>query len=195
MTTKSFFTGKNITIIAVIAVILILIVSFVGSYNSLVDMREETNEKLSTIDVLLKRRADLIPNLVNTVKGYAKHETEAIEAVTDARTKYGSASTTSEKAEADAELSSAISRLLVIAENYPDLKADANFRQLADELAGTENRISVGRQDYNQSAKKFNTKIQKFPSSIVAGIFGFEKVAYFEAEEGDKSVPEVDFGL
>ena len=195
MDTKSFFKGKSIIVIAVIAVILILILSFTGSYNSLVSMREETNEKLSSIDVLLKRRADLIPNLVNTVKGYAKHETEAIDAVTEARTKYGSAGTTSEKANADAELTSAISRLLVIAENYPDLKADANFRQLADELAGTENRISVARQDYNKAAKEFNTKIIKFPSSIVAGIFGFDKVSYFEAGEADKAVPEVDFGL
>lgn len=192
MNTKSFST-KSIVIIAIIAIVVILVLSFVGSYNSLVSMREETNEKLSTIDVLLKRRADLIPNLVNTVKGYAKHETAAIEAVTDARTKYGSASSTEEIAEADAELSSAISRLLVIAEAYPDLKADANFRQLSDELAGTENRISVGRQDYNESAKKFNTKIQRFPSNIIAGIFGFEKVAYFEANAADKTLPQVEF--
>ncbi len=192
MNTKSFST-KSIVIIAIIAIVVILVLSFVGSYNSLVSMREETNEKLSTIDVLLKRRADLIPNLVNTVKGYAKHETAAIEAVTDARTKYGSASSTEEIAEADAELSSAISRLLVIAEAYPDLKADANFRQLSDELAGTENRISVGRQDYNESAKKFNTKIQRFPSNIIAGIFGFEKVAYFEANAADKALPQVEF--
>ena len=193
MNEKTFFTGKNIAIIAIIAVVLILIVSFVSSYNSLATKREETEEKLSVIDVQLKRRADLIPNLVNTVKGYAKHETEAIDAVTEARTKYGSAGTTEEKAMADAQLSSAISRLLVIAEAYPDLKADANFRQLSDELAGTENRIAVARKDYNEAAKEYNNNTIKFPSNIIAGMFGFEKVTYFEASEADRELPTVDF--
>lgn len=193
MQEKTFFTGKNIAIIAVIAIVLILIVSFVSSYNSLVIKREETEEKLSVIDVQLKRRADLIPNLVSTVKGYAKHETEAIDAVTKARTKYGSATTTKEMAAADGELSSAISRLLVIAENYPDLKADANFRQLSDELSGTENRIAVARKDYNEAAKEYNTRLVRFPSNLIAGMFGFEKSAYFEASEADKTVPKVEF--
>lgn len=184
---------NTIILIVAVALVAILLFSFVGSYNSLVSMREGVNEKLSTIDVLLKRRADLIPNLINTVKGYAQHETEAIDAVTQARTKYGSASTTGEIAEADQQMSSAISRLLVIAENYPDLKADANFRQLSDELAGAENRISVGRQDYNSAAKQYNTKIMKFPSNIIAGMFGFEKVSYFEVSEEDKAVPQVEF--
>jgi len=180
-------------IIAVVAVVAIIIFSFIGSYNSLVSMREGVNEKLSTIDVLLKRRADLIPNLVSTVKGYAKHESDAIDAVSEARTKYASSGTTAEKAEADAEMSSAISRLLMVAENYPDLKADANFRQLSDEIAGTENRISVARQDYNSVAKEYNTKIIRFPSNIIAGMFGLEKVEYFEAAETDKAVPQVNF--
>lgn len=193
MSEKTFFTGKNIAIIAVIAVILILVIVFVSSYNSLATMREETEEKFSTIDVQLKRRADLIPNLVSTVKGYAAHETEAIEAVTDARTKYGSATTDAEKIQAGDELSGAISRLLVIAEAYPDLKADANFRQLSDELAGTENRIAVARKDYNEAVKEYNSKIIKFPSNMIAGMFGFEKAVYFEASETDKEVPTVDF--
>lgn len=183
----------TVILIAVVAVIAILLFSFVGSYNSLISMREGVSEKLSTIDVLLKRRADLIPNLVNTVKGYAQHEGEAIQAVSDARTKYASSGTTEEKAQADAQMTSAVSRLLMVAENYPDLKADANFRQLSDELAGTENRISVGRQDYNSAAKEYNTKIMKFPSNIIAGIFGFEKAAYFEVAETDKEVPKVEF--
>lgn len=182
-----------IAIIAVVAIIVIILISFVGSYNSLVSMREGVSEKLSTIDVLLQRRADLIPNLVSTVKGYAEHEQEAIKAVSDARTKYASSGTAAEKAEADAEMSGALSRLLMVAENYPDLKADANFRQLSDELAGTENRISVGRQDYNSAAKEYNTKIIKFPSSIIASMFGFEKAAYFEAAEGSTAVPQVSF--
>ena len=183
----------TIAIIVVIAIVAILVFSVIGTYNSLISMREGVNEKLSTIDVLLQRRADLIPNLVNTVKGYASHEQEAIAAVSDARTKYASSGTTAEKAEADAQMTSAISRLLMVAENYPDLKADANFRQLSDELAGTENRISVGRQDYNSTAKEYNTKIAKFPANIFAGMFGFEKAAYFEAAAGSDAVPEVNF--
>lgn len=183
----------TIVLIAVIAVVAIIVLSFVGTYNSLVSMREGVTEKLSTIDVLLQRRADLIPNLVNTVKGYAEHEQEAIKAVSDARTKYASSGTASEKAQADAEMTSALSRLLMVAENYPELKADANFRQLSDELAGTENRISVGRQDYNSAAKEYNTKIIRFPSNIIAGMFGLEKAPYFEAAAGSDAVPEVSF--
>jgi len=190
---KTFFTGKRIAIISVIAVVLILLMVFISSYNSLVSLKEDADAKLSTVDVLLKRRADLIPNLVETVKGYAKHETDAIKAVTDARTKYASASTNEEKIAADAELSGALSRLLAIAEDNPELKADANFRQLADELSGTENRISVGRQDYNEAAKQYNSKVKRFPSNMIAGIFGFEKISYFEAQEADKALPEVDF--
>lgn len=184
---------ETIVLIAVISVVAIIIFSFIGTYNSLVSKREAVDEKLSSIDVALERRANLIPNLVNTVKGYAAHEQEAIKAVSDARTKYASSGTAEEKAEADAQMTSAISRLLMVAENYPDLKADANFRQLSYELSGAENRISVARHDYNSAAKEYNTKIAKFPANIIAGMFGFEKATYFEAAEGSQAVPEVNF--
>ncbi|MDO4563709.1 MAG: LemA family protein [Clostridia bacterium] len=182
---------KILIVVAVIAVI--LIATFGGTYNSLVQERETVEQSLSTIDVQLKRRADLIPNLVSTVKGYAEHESEVLDSVTQARTQYASASSVAEKAAADSEMSGALSRLLMVVENYPDLKADANFRQLSDELAGTENRIGVARQDYNEAARTYNTKIKSFPTNIVAPIMGFAEVEYFEASESDRDVPEVSF--
>ena len=187
---------KKSIIILIVIVALIAVVGFglAGSYNSLAALREDVNSSMSVIDVQLKRRADLIPNLVNTVKGFAAHETEAIQNVSDARSRLAGAGTMSEKAAADSELSGALSRLLMVVENYPDLKADANFRQLSDELAGTENRISTARIDYNNKAKEFNSRIARFPTNILAGMFGFEKFSYFEASDADKETPTVDFG-
>ncbi len=185
--------SKKITWIVIGVIALILIFNLAGGYNRLVDYSEDVNNKLSEIDNQLQRRNDLIPNLVETVKGYAAHEEEVINSVAEARSKLAGASSPQEVIEGDAELSNALSRLLVVVENYPELKADANFRQLSDNLAGTENRIAVARRDYNQAATRYNTAIRRFPTNIMAKIFGFERVEYFEAQEGAQEVPKVDF--
>ncbi len=177
----------------VIAVVALLVVFGFSSYNSLVGMNENVNGKWSQIENMLQRRADLIPNLVSTVKGYAAHEQQAIAAVADARAKLAGAAGPAAKAQADGELSSALSRLLVVVENYPNLKADQNFRGLMDELSGTENRIAVARKDYNDAVQGYNTKIRSLPTSIFAGMMGFGPKEYFRAEEGAKQVPQVKF--
>ncbi len=179
----------GIVILAVLAVIAI----FASSYNSMVELKAQVDNKQSTISTQLQRRSDLIPNLVNTVKGYANHEESVYNDIASARSKLAGANTVSEMDKANDELSSAVSRLLVVVENYPNLKANENFIALSDELAGTENRITAARNDYNEAAKKYNVKITKFPSNIFAGIFGFEKVDYFEADKGAEKVPEVSF--
>lgn len=173
--------------IAVIAIILI------GGYNSIISASEEVENKFSTIDTQLQRRADLIPNLVNTVKGYANQEKEIINTVTTAREKLVGANSVTAKAEADQELTNALSRLLVVVENYPELKSSQNFIQLSDELAGTENRIATARRDYNEAVKTYNLKIKKFPSNVMANMFGFGEKQYFEASEESKNVPNVQF--
>lgn len=183
----------NKTLWIVIAIAGALLVSAMFSYNTLVSMNESVNGKWSQIENQLQRRADLIPNLVNTVKGYAAHEQQAIQAVADARSKLAGAQGPVGKAEANAELNSALSRLLVIAENYPNLKADKNFRSLMDELSGTENRIAVARKDYNDSVQAYNVKIRSLPTSLFAGMMGFGPKEYFKAEEGAKQVPQVKF--
>ena len=180
-------------VIIVIAIVVIAILMIIGSYNKIVGAEEKVDNKFSDIDVNLQRRADLIPNLVNTVKGFAAHETEVINSVTDARAKLAGAGTIEEKANADSELTGALNRLLVVVENYPDLKASENFRQLSDELAGTENRIGVARRDYNDSVKDYNSLIKKMPQNIIAGIFNFEEKAYFMVKEGSEDVPNVEF--
>lgn len=186
---------KSLTVGIIVAVIVIaLIGSIVGSYNNLVKLRENVTSAQSVVETQLQRRADLIPNLVNTVKGYASHEEDVFTAVADARTALSGAKTVDELNSAQSQLDSAVSRLLAIAESYPDLKANENFINLQDELAGTENRISVARQDYNNAAKEYNTKIQSFPASIIAGLFHFEKVDYFTATAEAATVPAVDFG-
>lgn len=180
--------------IIAVAVIVVLGIMLAGSYNSLVSMNEDINSKWGQIDNQLQRRADLIPNLVSTVKGYAKHEETILNNIADARSRLVGAGSVAEKAAANEELNSALSRLLVVVENYPNLKADANFRQLQDELAGTENRISVARKDYNDSVQVYNAKVKSFPTVIWARMFGFEPREYFKAEGAAKEVPKVDFG-
>ena len=180
----------GLIIIAVIAVIAIILI---GGYNSIISASEEVENKFSTIDTQLKRRADLIPNLVNTVKGYANQEKEIINTVTTAREKLVGANSVTAKAEADQELTNALSRLLVVVENYPELKSSQNFIQLSDELAGTENRIATARRDYNEAVKTYNLKIKKFPSNVMANMFGFGEKQYFEASEESKNVPNVQF--
>lgn len=177
----------------VIAVVALLVVFGISSYNSLVSMNENVNGKWSQIENMLQRRADLIPNLVSTVKGYAAHEQQAIQSVADARAKLAGAAGPAAKAQANGELNSALSRLLVVVENYPNLKADKNFRALMDELSGTENRIAVARKDYNDAVQGYNTKIRSLPTSIFAGMMGFGPKEYFRAEEGAKQVPQVKF--
>ena len=185
---------KLLVILGVIALVVVILVSSVSStYNSLVSLEANVETKQAQISTQLQRRSDLIPNLVNTVKGYAAHENEVYTAISDARSKLAGADTVEELSEADSQLSSALSRLLVVVENYPQLKASENFIALQDQLEGTENRIATARNDYNAAAKEYNTKIRKFPSNIFAGVFGFEKVDYFEAQEGAEQNPEVSF--
>jgi LemA protein len=187
---KQVKTGLKILLVIGI-LIAILVISFIGTYNGLVSRREEVDAAWSQIDVQLQRRHDLIPNLVATVKEYAAHEEEVFASVAEARSKLAGAASISEMAEADAELSSALSRLLAIAEAYPELKANQNFINLQDELAGTENRIATARRDYNQTARSYNTSIRRFPTNIIAGMFGFESVDYFEASEAGRETPDV----
>ncbi|MEE6449495.1 LemA family protein [Gottfriedia acidiceleris] len=184
---------KNKGIWIALIIVVILIFMGVGSYNSFVTQEENVTNKMSQVDNQLKRRSDLIPNLVNTVKGYAKQEKDVIASVTDARAKLAGAQTTADKSKADAELSGALSRLLVVVENYPDLKSNQNFQALMDSLEGTENRLAIARKDYNDAVTVYNQKIKKFPGVLVARPFGFEKKDYFEVSEKDKATPEVDF--
>ncbi|WP_027087547.1 LemA family protein [Cohnella panacarvi] len=185
--------GSMKALLIVGAIVVVIILAAVSSYNKLVSADTAADNAFASIDTQLQRREDVIPNLVNTVKGYAAHEKEVFTAIADARSKLAGATTPEQVSDANAELESALSRLLVIVENYPTLKADAQFTRLMDELAGTENRIAVARQDYNNAVTSYNTRIRKFPSSIFAGMFGFEKKALFKAKPGAETVPEVNF--
>ena len=182
-----------IIIVAIVAVIAILAGSVISTYNGLVDKQANVENADAQIQVQLQRRADLIPNLVNTVKAYASHEEDVYTALADARAKLNSASNPEEYTEANDSFDSALSRLLVVVENYPELKADKNFIALQDELAGTENRLSTARKDYNDVATDYNATIKKFPNVIFAGMFGFEKVDLFEASSESQTVPTVNF--
>ena len=167
---------------------------FVGVRNELVTQRESVNAAWSTIDVALQRRADLIPNLVETVKGFAAHETEVFKNIADARAAMAGARNPAEKVAANDQLSGALSRLLVVAENYPQLRSNENFLRLQDELAGTENRIAVERRKYNETLQRYNTAIELFPNNIVAGMSGFTRNdAYFKTEPGARTNPKVQF--
>ena len=183
----------SIPLIIILVIVVVLVVAVIGLYNNLVKLRNMVDNAWAQIDVQLQRRLDLIPNLVETVKGYAAHESDVFKAVSDARAKLGGAKTVAETSQANGELSSALSRLLMIAENYPDLKANTNFLQLQDELAGTENRIAVARMDYNGAVQGFNAKIKSFPTVLYAGMFGFDARDYFKADESAKTVPQVQF--
>ena len=186
---------STIAIIVVVVILIAIIAGLVSSYNGVVSLSEEVDNKFATIDTMLQRRADLIPNLVNTVKGYTNQEQAVIDSVTDARAKLAGANSAGEKANADQELSTALSNLLVVVENYPDLKANQNFSELSEELRNTENKISFARQFYNDTVTMYNTKLQVFPSNIIAGMFKFTARDLFETEsdEARKNV-KVDFG-
>ena len=177
-------------------IILVAIVAFVISlYNGLVQLRLKVQNAWSQIDVQLQRRFDLIPNFVETVKGYMTHEKETFEKITALRTSWANSSTVSEKAEIDSQLSGALKTIMAVSENYPDLKANQNFSELSEELRNTENKISFSRQFYNDTVTRYNTKIQVFPSNIIAGMFNFTPRDLFKAEsdEARKNV-KVDFG-
>ena len=184
---------SSIVLICVVAVIAIIVFMMIGGYNGIVSKQENVDNQLSNLDTMLQRRSDLIPNLVETVKGYKIHESEVIDNVTEARTKMVNANSVEEKSEADKELTSSLNSFVVAFENYPDLKASEEFTNLMDELSGTENRIAVARKDYNDAVKEFNTSIKRFPNNLLSGMFGFEKAEYFEADEKSSEVPSVDF--
>ena len=187
--------GKTLIIVAVLLVVLFMLgSSFVGMKNTMVTKHEAVNAAWSQVDIALQRRADLIPNLVETVKGYAAQETTIFTEIAKARSALIGAKTPADKIAANGALDSAVSRLLVITENYPQLKSNENFLRLQDELAGTENRIAQERRNYNGVLQDYNTTIQLFPNSIVAGMSGFTRNdAYFKADEGSRTAPKVNF--
>lgn len=186
--------GALIVLGVIVVLALILGGSLMGSRNELVMGKNAVDGAWAQVDVVLQRRADLIPNLVETVKGFAKQEQTVIESVASARAALGGARTPSEKIAANGQLDSALSRLLIVVENYPNLKSNENFMRLQDELAGTENRIAVERRKYNETVQKYNTDIELFPKNIAASIFGFQRNdAYFKADAGAKQVPNVKF--
>ena len=192
----------TIILLVVVAVIVLLGGCSVRAYNKMVVMDENVSKAWSNVETQYQRRADLIPNLVNTVKGYAAHERETLEGVIAARSRatqvtFSADELTPEKMqqfqEAQGEVSAALGRLLLLTENYPDLKANQNFLELQAQLEGTENRISVERRNFNEASKSYNTYIRKFPNNIISGMFGFDKKVYFEAAEGTETAPEVQF--
>jgi len=189
-------SGKKIALI-IAAIVLILVVAFYsyikGTYNDLVSLDEGIKAAWAQVENQLQRRMDLIPNYVETVKGYAQHEREVFLKVTEARAKVAGARSISEKIAANNGLTEVLGRLLLVVERYPDLKANQNFMRLQDELAGTENRIAVERRRYNEAVKVYNVRIRRFPTNILAGIFGFAKGTFFEAAQEAKEPPKVKF--
>jgi LemA protein len=191
-----------ITLLVILGFVLILFFWIKGAYNGMVSKEEQVTSAWSQVENVYQRRADLIPNLVATVKGYAAHEKETLEGVINARSKATQTTVDPTKMNeesikkfqaAQGELSSALGRLMVIVERYPDLKANQNFLELQAQLEGTENRITVERQKFNEIAQGYNTYIRQFPKNIIAGMFGFERKAYFEAKEGSDVAPKVEF--
>ena len=178
----------------ILIVVAVGVVFVIGMYNSLIRLRNQVKNAWSQIDVQLKRRHDLIPNLVETAKGYMKHERETLDSVTQARSRAVGAGTVGEKSSAEGALSGALGRFMLVVENYPDLKANQNFLSLQEELTSTENRIGFARQNYNDQVLFYNNKIQMFPSNIVAGMFKFDQEEFFELEDkAERAVPKVSF--
>jgi LemA protein len=181
-------------IIGVIVVVVLIPYTYLKStYNTLVTMDESVKAQWAQVENQLQRRTDLIPNLVETVKGYATQEKEVFIKVTEARSRVAGAGTISEKIDANNQLTSALSRLLVVVERYPELKSNANFMRLQDELAGTENRIAVERMRFNEAVRLYNTKLRSFPTNLIAGMFGFQKATFFEVPKEAAGVPKVKF--
>ena len=182
-----------IWLIVILAIVVLLIVWFIATYNGLVVLRNKVKDQWSQIDTVLKRRFDLIPNLVETVKGYAKHESETLEKVIQARNTYVSATTPEAQMAADGELSKAISKLFALSESYPELKANTNFTKLQEELTETEDKIQYARQFYNDSVLVYNNKRQLFPTVLIAGLLGFKDAAFFEASSEERENVKVSF--
>ncbi len=183
-----------IAAIIIIVLIAIAVLFFVSMYNSLIRLRNQVKNAWSQIDVQLKRRHDLIPNLIETVKGYMTHERETLQNITNARSKAVSADSVGEKSKAESELSSALGKFNLVVENYPDLKANQNFLALQEELTSTENKISFARQSYNDQVLFYNNKIQMFPSNIIAGMFHFTQEEFFQLDDkSERDVPKVSF--
>jgi LemA protein len=183
-----------IAVIVIVVIVALLVIALITLYNRFVRLRNRVENAWAQIEVQLKRRHDLIPNLVETVKGYAAHERGTFEAVTEARAAAQGARTPAEAGQAEGILSQALGRLFAVAEAYPELQADENFRQLQSELAETENRIAVSRQVYNDTVLTFNNAIQTFPGVVIAGPFGFSAREFFETDETERAAPRVDFG-
>ncbi|MBA4424253.1 MAG: LemA family protein [Syntrophus sp. (in: bacteria)] len=189
-------SGKRNLLIAVVIILVLagsLYSFFKGTYNQFVTLDETVKSSWAQVENQLQRRYDLIPNLVETVKGYAKQEKDVLVEVTNARARVGGATTVPDKIGANNELSGALSRLLVVVERYPDLKSNQNFLRLQDELAGTENRVSVERRRYNEAVQVYNVAIRSFPANLLAGMYGFEKAVFFEAPAAAKTTPQVKF--
>jgi len=187
-------SGFLIGILIIIGLVVVLAVMIIGIYNALVRLRNQVDNAWSQIDVQLKRRHDLIPNLVETAKGYMTHERETFEKITEARSKAMGANNVAEASKAEGQLTDALSKFMLVVENYPDLKANANFLSLQETLTSTENKIAFARQGYNDQVLFYNNKIQMFPSNIIAGMFQFTKRDFFEIEtEAEREVPKVQF--
>ncbi len=181
-------------LIGLVIVLAVMVIGYISIYNGIVSKHETITAKWAQVENQLQRRNDLIPNLVNTVKGYAAHEKTLLVDITNARSQWGKATTTEDKIKAAGAEDAALSRLLLVVENYPNLKADQSFLKLMDELAGTENRIAVERMRYNEAVQDYNISVKKFPGNIIAGMAGFKPATeYFKAEEKAKTVPEVKF--
>ena len=185
--------GLWITLAVIVGLVLLVAVPGCGTYNRLVTLDESAENAWANVDTVLQRRYDLIPNLVNTVKGFAKQEREVLTEVTRLRSQWAGAQNASQKAQAANQLESALGRLMVVVERYPELKSNQNFLALQDELAGTENRIAVERRRYNDAVRAYNTAIRRFPARIYASVFGFDRRTPFEAAEGAETVPAVEF--
>lgn len=193
---------KNKKMWIVVGIVAVVVIWCVSSYNKLVNRQEGVVTEWANVETQYQRRVDLIPNLVNTVKGYAAHEQSTFEAVTDARTRATSINidaegltpeAMAEYMEAQNEVGSALGRLIAVAESYPDLKANQNFLELQSQLEGTENRISTARKTYNEAARSYNQSIRRFPTNVIAGMFGFDRKPLFEAQEGAETAPAVEF--